>query len=49
MSVVALVIAPSIAIDQNKVASYLKSKNDSKISQVVINQIKQDLERITEE
>ena len=39
MSVVALVIAPSIAMDQNEISSYLDSKSDIEI---IINQSKQD-------
>ena len=42
MSVVALVIAPSIAMDQNEISSYLDSKYDIDNIEIIINQSKQD-------
>ena len=42
MSVVALVIAPSIAMDQNEISSYLDSKSDIDNIEIIINQSKQD-------
>ena len=42
MSVVALVIAPSIAMDQDEISSYLESKSDIDNIEIVINQSKQD-------
>jgi K(+)-stimulated pyrophosphate-energized sodium pump len=41
MSVVALVIAPSIAMDQDEISSYLKSKSDIDNIEIIINQSKQ--------
>jgi len=41
MSVVALVIAPSIAMDQNEISSYLESKSDIDNIEIIINQSKQ--------
>ena len=43
MSVVALVIAPSIAIDQNEVSSYLEAKTDSKTVEFFIDQADQTI------
>ena len=42
MSVVALVIAPSIAMDQDEISSYLDSKSDIDNIEIIINQSKQD-------
>ncbi len=42
MSVVALVIAPSIAMDQNEISSYLDSKPDIDNIEIIIDQSKQD-------
>ena len=44
MSVVALVIAPSIAIDQNEVSSYLESKADANKVEFFIDQAEQKIE-----
>jgi hypothetical protein len=41
MSVVALVIAPSIAMDQDEISSYLESKSDIDNIEIIINQSKQ--------
>ena len=41
MSVVALVIAPSIAMDQDEISSYLESKSDIDNIEIMINQSKQ--------
>ncbi len=43
MSVVALVIAPSIAIDQDEVSSYIETKAESDTKEIVINQIEKKL------
>ena len=43
MSVVALVIAPSIAMDQNEVSSYLEAKTDSKTVEFFIDQADQTI------
>ena len=42
MSVVALVIAPSIAMDQDEISDYLDSKSDIDNIEIIINQSKQD-------
>jgi len=44
MSVVALVIAPSIAMDQNQVSSYLESKADINIIEFFVDQSDQTIE-----
>ena len=44
MSVVALVIAPSIAMDQNEVSSYLEAKTDSDTVEFFIDQVDQTIE-----
>ena len=42
MSVVALVIAPSIAMNQDEISSYVDSKSDIDNIEIIINQSKQD-------
>jgi len=48
MSVVALVIAPSIAINQVDVSSYTKKKVDANTNEIVINQIEKNLVDLNE-
>jgi len=47
MSVVALVIAPSIAMDQDEISSYLESKSDIDNIEIVINQSNKEKKRIS--
>ena len=49
MSVVALVIAPSIAMDQNEVSSYLEAKTDSDTVEFFIDQVDQTIEETNRE
>ena len=49
MSVVALVIAPSIAMDQNEVSSYLEAKTDSKTIEFFIDKADQTIEETNRE
>jgi K(+)-stimulated pyrophosphate-energized sodium pump len=49
MSVVALVIAPSIAMDQNEVYSYLEAKTDSNTIEFFIDQADQTIEETNRE
>ena len=49
MSVVALVIAPSIAMDQNEVSSYLEAKTDSNPIEFFIDQADQTIEETNKE
>jgi K(+)-stimulated pyrophosphate-energized sodium pump len=49
MSVVALVIAPSIAMDQNEVSSYLEAKTDSNTIEFFIDQADQTIEETNRE
>ena len=49
MSVVALVIAPSIAMDQNEVSSYLEAKTDSNTSKLFIDKADQTIEETNKE
>ena len=49
MSVVALVIAPSIAIDQNQVSSYLESKADINTIEFFVDQSDQTIEETNRE
>ena len=48
MSVVALVIAPSIAINQVDVSSYTNKKVDANTNEIVINQIEKNLVDLNE-
>ena len=48
MSVVALVIAPSIAINQVDVSSYIKKKVDANTNEIVINQVEKKLVDLNE-
>ncbi|MDA9569407.1 sodium-translocating pyrophosphatase [Flavobacteriaceae bacterium] len=49
MSVVALVIAPSIAMDQNEVSSYLEAKTDSNTIEFFIDKADQTIEETNRE
>jgi len=49
MSVVALVIAPSIAMDQNEVSSYLEAKTDSNTIKLFIDKADQTIEETNKE
>jgi K(+)-stimulated pyrophosphate-energized sodium pump len=49
MSVVALVIAPSIAMDQNQVSSYLESKADINTIEFFVDQSDQTIEETNRE
>ena len=49
MSVVALVIAPSIAMDQNEVSSYLEAKTDSNTIEFFIDKADQTIEETNKE
>ena len=49
MSVVALVIAPSIAMDQNEVSSYLEAKTDSNTIKLFIDKADQTIEETNRE
>jgi hypothetical protein len=49
MSVVALVIAPSIAMDQNEVSSYLEAKTDSNTIEFFIDKADQTIEETIRE